>query len=37
MEKLCRISEEVTKRAQEVKLASGSIASFLEQARDFTL
>ncbi|MDR2484687.1 MAG: methyl-accepting chemotaxis protein [Treponema sp.] len=37
MEKLCRISEEITKRAHEVRGASGSIASFLEQARDFTL
>jgi methyl-accepting chemotaxis protein len=33
MAKLRRTSEEVTKRAQAVKLASGSIASFLEQAR----
>ena len=33
MEKLCRISEEVTKRAREVKTASGNIASFLEQSR----
>ena len=37
MEKLCRISEEVTKRAHEVRVASGSIASFLEQAREFTI
>ena len=37
MEKLRHTSAEVTGRAQEVRLAGGSIASFLEQAKTITV
>jgi hypothetical protein len=33
MAKLRRISQDVTSRAHEVKVASGSIASFLENTK----
>jgi hypothetical protein len=37
MEKLRRISQEVTDHAQEVKTAEGRIASFLEQAKEISV
>ena len=37
MEKLRRTSEEVTGRAREVRLAGGTIATFLEQAKTITV